>query len=103
VDEATLPIYPETHKLCEAHGLNPLGLLASGSLLASVAPQDAPEMIRRLQAADIQATAIGKIRAAPGVILASGSEEQRIEKQLPEFERDEIARLFDNADESGQN
>ncbi len=91
LDEAALPIYPETRMLCEAYDLNPLGLLASGSLLAAVAPQDTTEIIQHLQAADIQATAIGKIRETPGVVLLSNTGE----RPLPEFERDEIARLFD--------
>jgi hydrogenase maturation factor len=91
LDEAALPIYPETRMLCEAYNLNPLGLLASGSLLAAVAPQDAAEIIQHLQAADIKATVIGEIRETPGVVLLSNIGE----RPLPEFERDEIARLFD--------
>jgi hydrogenase maturation factor len=104
LNEAALPIYPETRALCELYNLNPLGLLASGSLLAAVAPQDAPEMIQRLQAAGIQATAIGTIRETPGVVLESGSgQSPQEERRLPEFERDEIARLFDGHMASDEN
>ncbi len=105
LDEAALPIYPETRAMCEAYNLNPMGLLASGSLLAAVAPHDAPEMIQRLQAAGIQATAIGKIRETPGVTLldSTNAPERQEERPLPEFERDEIARLFEGNVESAKN
>ncbi len=91
VDEDRLPIYPETRGICEAQGLDPLGVLASGSLLIAVHPDDAPELVQRLDAAGVNATVIGTVRDAPGVVLHN----REGERPLPKFERDEIARLFD--------
>lgn len=91
LDAATFPIYPETRLLCEALGLNPLGLIASGSLLAAVATFDAPSIVKALRAAGIPAVVIGVIREEPGVIVRDGPAEY----PLPTFTRDEIARLFE--------
>ncbi len=88
---SALPIYPETEAICAALGLDPLGLIASGSLLAAVAPEHAERVIAALQDEGIAAANIGTITAASDVILRS-SEGAR---PLPTFERDEIARVFE--------
>lgn len=92
IDADALPIYPETHTFCAHLGLDPLGLIASGALLAAVAPADAETVRAALRAAGIAATLIGTVRAAPGVTLhtAGGT------RPLPQFPRDEIARLFES-------
>ncbi|MGC9400575.1 MAG: AIR synthase family protein [Anaerolineae bacterium] len=93
VDEAALPILPETAKLCEILELDPLGLIASGALLASVAPQDAEEVVAALAEAGVRAAVIGRVREAPGVVLETVSGERR---PLRRFARDEVARLFES-------
>ncbi len=91
LDAAAFPIYPETRILCDALGLDPLGLIASGSLLAAVAADSAPRIVQALNAVGIPATVIGVMRETPGVIVRDG----RDEYPLPKFARDEIARLFE--------
>ncbi len=91
IEADALPIYPETQVLCDALGLDPLGLIASGSLLAAVAPQDAEAVVQALRAEGIDAAVIGTIRTEPGVLLRSGT----TTRPLPTFPRDEIARLFE--------
>lgn len=91
LDAAALPFYPETRLLCDALGLDPLGLIASGSLLAAVAADSAPRVVQALNAAGISAAVIGALRETPGVTVRDG----RDEYPLPRFARDEIARLFD--------
>ena len=39
LDLDAVPVLPETRLFCEALGLDPLGLLASGALLVCVGPQ----------------------------------------------------------------
>ncbi len=92
VEEATLPIYPETRAFCETLDLDPLGLIASGSLLAAVAPEDAPAIAAALESEGIAAAIIGRVREEPGVLLrgAAGT------RPLPAFARDEIAALFES-------
>jgi hydrogenase maturation factor len=89
-----LPIYPETRACCDALGLDPLGLIASGSLLAAVSPQESPAVVAALEAAGIPAAVIGTFTAAPELWLKNAAGRQ----PLPTFARDEIARFFDAAD-----
>jgi len=91
LDVAALPVYPETRTFCDILGLDPLGLIASGSLLAAVAPGDADAVLAALQAEEISATRIGTVRETPGVVVRDATGE----RPLPVFPRDEIARLFE--------
>jgi len=91
IEADALPIFPETRTLCQALHLDPLGVIASGALLASVAPQDAAPILSALQTADIPAAIIGTVRKTPGVVIHDTSGEH----PLPIFQRDEIARLFE--------
>lgn len=90
IDEPALPIFPETEALCAPLRLDPLGLLASGGLLAAVVPEDTAAVLTALHTAGIAATRIGTVRAEPGVVLRSPAGE----RPLPRFARDELARLF---------
>jgi hydrogenase maturation factor len=92
VDQAAIPVFPETAALCEALELDPLGLIASGSLLLAVAPADADTIRAALEEEGIAAACIGRVvMPERGIVLRSGD----MERPLPRFERDEIARLFD--------
>ena len=92
VDEAAIPILPETHKLCGRLGLDPLGLIGSGALLLVVAPGDAAAILAALEGAGIAATRIGRVvERKQGLVLRSATGE----RPLPQFERDEIAKLFE--------
>ena len=86
-----LPVLPETAQLCQAFDLDPLGVIASGALLISVAPDDAPAVQRALEAEGIPAFDIGRVvEKAAGVTMLAADGRQ----PLPRFARDEIARLF---------
>jgi hydrogenase expression/formation protein HypE len=92
VDQDRLNILPETALLCAEFGLNPLGLIASGSLLIALAPEDSPGVVQCLQKAGIAASVIGQVvDQARGLQLIRHSQPE----PLPVFERDEIARLFE--------
>ncbi len=95
IEADALPVYPETRALCAALQLDPLGLIASGSLLAAVAAEDADEMVRALQAANIPAKLIGTVRETPGVALHDDTGQH----PLPIFARDEIARFFEDRED----
>jgi hydrogenase maturation factor len=92
VEEAAIPVLPETHTLCTRLGLDPLGLIASGALLMAVAPGDARAILDALEEAGIAAARIGRVvERGQGVVLSNKARE----RPLPVFERDEIARLFE--------
>ncbi|WP_299024777.1 AIR synthase family protein [uncultured Thermanaerothrix sp.] len=92
VESDLIPIPPLAQKICAHFGLDPLGTLASGALLLTAPPQDAPHILAALSEAQIPAAVIGTVEAgAPEVILLS----QGLEKTLPQFARDEIARFYE--------
>ena len=86
-----LPVMPETRLLCEQYGLDPLGLIASGSLLISAAVEATDTIIKALASRGIDASVIGRVvPPEAGVDLLRGDERF----PLPAFSRDELARLF---------
>jgi hydrogenase maturation factor len=91
VEEDRIPVLDETRAVCAALGLNPLGVIASGALLASVVPDESPGALAALEEAGIDAAVIGHVvPASEGVTLRGrgGS------APLPRFDQDEITRLF---------
>jgi len=91
IDAVSLPIYPETARLCADYGLDPLGLIASGALLIVAPPDVAPQIVAELAKAEIVGTVIGSFTAAEdGLRLCHPSGDM----PLPEFAADEIARLY---------
>lgn len=91
VEARSIPIYPETRALCDVLELDPLGLIASGALLAVVEPDATGEALALLKQAGIPAAHIGRIEADPArleLVTEAGV------VPLPEFPVDELARLF---------
>jgi len=93
IERARIPILPETEQFCGALGLDPLGLIASGTLVAALPPFEAEHALSALHALGIPATIIGT--ATPpeqGLVLVApdGSE-----SPLPAFARDELARYWE--------
>jgi hydrogenase expression/formation protein HypE len=92
VEQDAIPILPETTTLCEALGLNPLGLIASGALLIVAPPDDAVEIQTALEDQNIPAARIGQVvKRDEGVKLRSPEGT----RPLPRFDQDEITRLFE--------
>src|SRR3989454_6254441 len=72
VHREQIPVLPEGHILCEAFGLDPLGTIASGALLAAVDPAGAEGVIVACRGAGIACAAIGRVTpASAGVTLVS--------------------------------
>ena len=92
IDADRIVVLPEGRELCAAFGLDPLGTLASGALLLTLAPADAGIVIHALAREGIDSHFIGQVvPPAEGVTLVTGSRRT----PLPEFPRDEITRLFE--------
>lgn len=87
-----IAVLPESRIICGALGLDPLGLLASGALLAAVEPAAAVRGVERLRAAGIPAAIIGEaLPASEGRLIVEGDRNCT----LPLFERDELARYLE--------
>jgi hydrogenase maturation factor len=86
-----IPILPATKDFSAALGLHPLGLIASGCLLVTVRPEATEELVAALSSADTEASVIGRATGeGEGLWMVRGAERE----PLPEFPRDEVARLF---------
>jgi hydrogenase maturation factor len=87
-----IPVLPECRAVCEALGLDPLGLIASGALLLTCPPAEADRLLAAWHAAGIAGGLIGEVTPRDaGCLLADATGAH----SLPRFARDEVARLFD--------
>ena len=92
VERAALLVHPLTREVSAALRLDPAGLLASGSLLASIDAAQAEAALARLRAAGLAARRIGRIGSPDGGAILV--QEDGTTAPLPRFDRDEVARLL---------
>lgn len=88
VRRAAIPIYLEAQVLCDQLGLDPLGVIASGSLLLAVDPAQVTAVIAAVEALGVACVDIGRLTAESGC---------RFEEDgalFPVFAVDEITKLF---------
>jgi hydrogenase expression/formation protein HypE len=86
-----IPILPLTTRICAALDIEPLGLIGSGSLLIVCRPGTADGLLRAINDQGIAAACIGEVKKpGQGVVAYQDGAPAR----WPEFEVDEIARLF---------
>ncbi|HZT30701.1 MAG TPA: AIR synthase family protein [Bryobacteraceae bacterium] len=87
-----IPVLPACRTICEALELDPLGLLASGALVAAIDPAEVPAALDRLANRGIPAARIGEIvPEQEGRTWRLGGQVQ----PLPRFARDELARYLE--------
>jgi hydrogenase maturation factor len=109
VEYDTIPMYGETLAICEAFGLDPLGLIGSGSLLVCCKKEQAGDCKRAIEAAGVEVTRIGEVGAEAGENSAETDRRSKdaegfsglvtlvsdaVNSGWPEFEVDEITKLF---------
>jgi len=91
VSADALHVLSETHAVCRALGLDPLGLLASGALLMAVAPDEVEVVQTALSQEDVPSQVIGSVtEASEGLRLRNDNGLVA----LPTFARDELARFM---------
>jgi hydrogenase maturation factor len=91
IDRDRIITLAEGAELCAAFGLDPLGTIASGALVMTLAPADAGIVIHALARESIDCHFIGQVVAREeGVMLVDGA---RV-TPMPVFPQDEISRLF---------
>ncbi|GIW44653.1 MAG: hypothetical protein KatS3mg077_1935 [Candidatus Binatia bacterium] len=90
VDLDRIPVAPETAALCRHFGVDPLGLIGSGMLLATVPPEHWPTVQAAWERAGIRGECIGRVTTGRGVRARANG------KRVPWHwsERDELARLL---------
>ncbi len=91
VEPGRVPVYPETCRVCAALGLDPLGLIGSGSLLVVCRPAAVEELLAALDEESITATELGHISGGDcGVRALDGDRPVA----WPHFSVDEAARAL---------
>jgi hydrogenase expression/formation protein HypE len=88
IEAGSVPIYPETRQIAAMLGIDPLGLIGSGSLLICCHAETADALATKLDAAGIPVSIIGTVDDRGRGILVSDGE------KWPAFSVDEITRLF---------
>jgi len=88
VDLESVPLYDETRRICEHFGLDPFGLIASGSLLMVVSRRSAARVTRAIQGLGIECTEIGRMEGKKAALFRSG---KRI--AFPPLKSDEISKI----------
>jgi len=92
VELAKIPIYRESKILCREFGLDPLGVIASGALLLTVAPEELPPLASAFAKAALPLEVIGKVNKGPSRVIARDEKGRR---EIQPFSRDEILKLYD--------
>jgi hydrogenase maturation factor len=93
IDQAAVPVFPETQVIAAALELDPLGMLGSGSLLVASAPDAADTMIAAGAATGLLVTEIGTVIGGTSrvTIRRNGSR-----TPMPRFATDEVSRALNH-------
>jgi hydrogenase expression/formation protein HypE len=89
VDLEKVHIYKESLILCQAYGLDPLGVIASGALLLTVAPPDLIPLQKAFREASIPLQVIGQVKEGPSKLVTKDG------KEIKSFPRDEILKIYE--------
>jgi len=92
IEAEAIPVLPECRTLCQALGLDPLGVIASGALLLTCPSGQAERLVAAWEAEGITGRIIGSVGPLETGLRLVGAGR---EVPLPRFPRDEVARLFD--------
>ena len=92
-----VPVSPETGRICALLGADPLGLIASGSLLICCDPAEAAALAEKLAAAGIPVTGIGELTEEGAGVVALQRDRPA---PWPSFVTDEAARLLAHPEDS---
>ncbi len=91
VEPSAIPVEEETRALCDHYGLNPLGLIGSGSLLVAIPKSRSKKLLSAFQFEGIKATVIGRVSGS-GVGLTTVGKPGPY--PLEPSERDEITKVL---------
>jgi hydrogenase expression/formation protein HypE len=88
-----IPVWPEVAQFAEAFGFDPLRMISSGTLVATISSERVEAAVRALDEIGVAAYDVGQVIDGEGVRLLSEDGEVR-EFLEPEPEVDELARLW---------
>lgn len=92
IEREKIPVLPETQAICQLFDIHPLGLLASGSLLAVFEKDEAHRFLAALQKhLDLRATIIGELTTETASLWRESGEDWM---PIPEFTQDELLKVL---------
>jgi hydrogenase expression/formation protein HypE len=91
IDMDAIPVFAETRQVCRLLGIDPLGLIGSGSLLICCRQTGCKSLMSAIRRSGIDVTCIGEV-LEEGQGIAALKKAQPT--PWPQFEVDEITRLF---------
>ena len=91
IDRNLVPLLDVTRAIAAHYGIDPLGMLSSGTLLAAVPAENVDAVLHQVAKAEFEVAVIGKLTA-----LASGYRliENNHSRELPTFQTDEVSRAL---------
>jgi hydrogenase expression/formation protein HypE len=92
LDADAVPLLGATDAIARAFGIDPLGMLASGSLLAAVDPGRVAGVLNALRAAGHSPAIVGRLIADPAEAWLLDGDDRH---HLPDFTRDEVSRALE--------
>lgn len=86
-----VPLLGETRAIATHYGIDPLGMLSSGTLLATVGAEKVDAVVQHAGASGLEVAVIGKLTSA-----TSGFQliEENRSRELPSFQTDEVSRVL---------
>jgi hydrogenase expression/formation protein HypE len=91
IEAENVPVLPETAQICAEYGIDPMGLIASGMLIMTAAPEGVGEVRRQMLKIGVDCTPIGTVTAREaGCRLSKAGEES----DLPYYGTDELTRVL---------
>ncbi len=92
--EERIPVAEETKVIANALGLDPLRLISSGVLLATVSEGKSSKALNTLESLGVNASIIGRVREYSGYYVVLHRNDGSIEKLTGFFVRDELSRAW---------
>lgn len=92
-----VPVFPETARICRSLGIDPLGLIGSGSLLIVCRPDSLEPLRNALAGRGIRATLVGEVLGPGSGVEAVDHNGDRL--PWPHFETDELPRAIEKLQE----
>ncbi|NIO04304.1 MAG: HAD-IA family hydrolase [Proteobacteria bacterium] len=97
IHKAQIPVFEESRVICEALGLDPLGVIASGALVITAPPMEAEKVLDRASREGLAIGSIGRVdKGKPSVSLITDGRKEPV----PYFSRDELVKIFEEPSQS---
>ncbi len=90
IESESVPVLGECARICSILGIDPLGLISSGSLLLYCRPGRSDDIMEKMRKSRIECSKIGVVTGGTRVFLESGGRKAL----MPRFPADEITKVL---------